>query len=66
VHAPRLVNGEPGVVYDATGDPVWASALEVADGVVVAIRSVLNPESSGTLPPVSDCVPMCMNSRRTG
>jgi RNA polymerase sigma-70 factor (ECF subfamily) len=45
VPVPRLVNGDPGVVfYDAEGHPVWVSALEIADGVVVAIRSVLNPD----------------------
>jgi RNA polymerase sigma-70 factor (ECF subfamily) len=45
VHRPALVNGEPGLVfYDADGRPLWVSALEIADGVVVAIRSVLNPD----------------------
>jgi RNA polymerase sigma-70 factor, ECF subfamily len=44
-HRRALVNGEPGVVfYDADGRTVWVSALEIADGVVVAIRSVLNPD----------------------
>jgi RNA polymerase sigma-70 factor, ECF subfamily len=44
VHRPAIVNGEPGLVfYD--GDRVrWVAALEIADGVVVAIRSVLNPD----------------------
>jgi RNA polymerase sigma-70 factor (ECF subfamily) len=45
VHRPALVNGDPGVVfYDPAGRPVWVSALEIADGVVVAIRSILNPD----------------------
>jgi RNA polymerase sigma-70 factor (ECF subfamily) len=45
VHRPVLVNGDPGLVfYDAGGRPVWVSALEIADGVVVAVRSVLNPD----------------------
>jgi RNA polymerase sigma-70 factor, ECF subfamily len=44
-HRPALVNSEPGVVfYDAGGRTVWVSALEIADGVVIAIRSVLNPD----------------------
>jgi RNA polymerase sigma-70 factor, ECF subfamily len=44
VHRPALVNGEPGLIfYD--GDHVhWVASLEIADGVVVAIRSVLNPD----------------------
>jgi RNA polymerase sigma-70 factor (ECF subfamily) len=45
VHRPALVNGEPGIVFqDATGRIVWVSGLEIADGVVVAVRSVLNPD----------------------
>jgi RNA polymerase sigma-70 factor (ECF subfamily) len=45
VHRPALVNGEPGLVfYDQNGTTVWVSALEIADGVVVAVRSILNPD----------------------
>ena len=45
VHRPAPVNGEPGLVfYDPDGHPVWVSALEIADGVVVALRSILNPD----------------------
>jgi RNA polymerase sigma-70 factor, ECF subfamily len=44
-HRPALVNGEPGIVFaDAAGRIVWVSAIEVAGGVVVALRSVLNPD----------------------
>jgi RNA polymerase sigma-70 factor, ECF subfamily len=44
-HRPALVNGELGVVfYDRDGRVVWVSGLEIADGVVVAIRSILNPD----------------------
>jgi RNA polymerase sigma-70 factor (ECF subfamily) len=44
VHRPALVNGEPGLLF-YEGDRVhWVAALEIADGVVVAIRSVLNPD----------------------
>jgi RNA polymerase sigma-70 factor (ECF subfamily) len=39
------VNGEPGLVfYGPDGVAVWVAALEVDGGVVVALRSVLNPE----------------------
>lgn len=39
------VNGEPGVVYFwADGSPAAVQELEIADGVVVAIRTVLNPD----------------------
>jgi RNA polymerase sigma-70 factor (ECF subfamily) len=45
VHRPALVNGDPGLVFfDAGGRPVWVSALEIDGGVVVAIRSILNPD----------------------
>jgi RNA polymerase sigma-70 factor, ECF subfamily len=45
VHRPALVNGDPGLVfYGSDGRPVWVSALEIYDGVVVAIRSILNPD----------------------
>ncbi len=44
-HRAMLVNGEPGVVfYGPDGRAVWVAALEIADGVVVAVRSVLNPD----------------------
>jgi RNA polymerase sigma-70 factor (ECF subfamily) len=39
------VNGEPGVVYYwPDGSVAGAQGLEIADGVVVAIRTVLNPD----------------------
>jgi RNA polymerase sigma-70 factor, ECF subfamily len=51
VHRPALVNGDPGLVfYDPNGYPVWVSALEIADGVVVAIRSILNPDKLEHVP----------------
>jgi RNA polymerase sigma-70 factor, ECF subfamily len=50
-HRAARVNGEPGVVFaDAAGRIVWVSALEIADGVVVAVRSVLNPDKLAHLP----------------
>jgi RNA polymerase sigma-70 factor, ECF subfamily len=45
VHRPASVNGEPGLVfYDEQGDVLWVAALEIAEGVVVAVRSILNPD----------------------
>ena len=39
------VNGEPGVVYFwPDGSVAGVQELEIADGVVVAIRTVLNPD----------------------
>jgi RNA polymerase sigma-70 factor (ECF subfamily) len=49
------VNGQPGAVtYDAEGRVVNVFALEIADGTVQAIRSVVNPDKLGHLGPVSD------------
>jgi RNA polymerase sigma-70 factor (ECF subfamily) len=52
VHRATLVNGEPGLVfYEPGGAALWVAALDVADGVVVAVRSVLNPDKLAHLPP---------------
>jgi RNA polymerase sigma-70 factor (TIGR02957 family) len=49
------VNGQPGAVaYDAEGRVVSVFALDFADGVVQAIRAVVNPDKLGHLGPVSD------------
>jgi hypothetical protein len=49
------VNGQPGaVLYDAEGRVVSVLELDVADGVVQAIRGVVNPDKLRHLGPVSD------------
>jgi RNA polymerase sigma-70 factor (TIGR02957 family) len=49
------VNGQPGaVMYDAEGRVLSVVELDVADGVVQAIRSVVNPDKLGHIGPVSD------------
>jgi RNA polymerase sigma-70 factor (ECF subfamily) len=49
------VNGQPGaVLYDAEGRVVSVVELDVADGVVQAMHSVVNPDKLGHLGPVSD------------
>jgi RNA polymerase sigma-70 factor (ECF subfamily) len=51
VHRRALVNGDPGLVfYDPDGRARWVAALEIAEGVVVAVRSVLNPDKLAHLP----------------
>jgi hypothetical protein len=42
------------VMYDAEGRVVGVVELDVADGVVQAIRSVVNPDKLGHIGPVSD------------
>jgi RNA polymerase sigma-70 factor (TIGR02957 family) len=49
------VNGQPGaVVYDSGGRVISVFELDVADGVVQAIRSIVNPDKLGHIGPVSD------------
>jgi RNA polymerase sigma-70 factor (TIGR02957 family) len=49
------VNGQPGAVtYDTEGRVVNVFALDIADGLVQAIRSVVNPDKLHHLGPVSD------------
>jgi RNA polymerase sigma-70 factor (ECF subfamily) len=49
------VNGQPGAVfYDAEGRVVSVVALDITDGVVQTIRSVVNPDKLGHIGPVSD------------
>jgi RNA polymerase sigma-70 factor, ECF subfamily len=51
-YRPARVNGDPGLVfYGPDGHVVWVFVLEVADGVVVALRSVLNPDKLRHLRP---------------
>ncbi len=40
----RAINGQPGLVVQVGGDIVAVVALEIADGRVAAIRSVVNPD----------------------
>jgi RNA polymerase sigma-70 factor (ECF subfamily) len=49
------VNGQPGAVsYDAEGRVVNVFVLDIADGLVQVIRSVVNPDKLHHLGPVSD------------
>ncbi|HET7856378.1 MAG TPA: hypothetical protein VFL41_07970 [Gaiellaceae bacterium] len=39
------------VFYEEDGRALWVAALEIAEGVVVAVRSVLNPDKLAHVPP---------------
>ena len=53
--AGRLVNGQPGAEYlDSDGKLIGVMSLDIADGKVQAIRSIVNPEKLGHLGPVAD------------
>jgi RNA polymerase sigma-70 factor, ECF subfamily len=43
-HRAASVNGEPGLVLSGPTGAVWVAAFEIADGLVVAVRSILNPD----------------------
>jgi RNA polymerase sigma-70 factor (ECF subfamily) len=50
-YRPAVVNGDPGVVfYDPERRAIWVAAFEIAEGVVVAVRSVLNPDKLTHVP----------------
>jgi len=52
---PAWVNGQPGAVtYDSEGRVINVFALDIADGKVQALRSVVNPDKLHHLGPVSD------------
>jgi len=52
---PREVNGQPGaIVRDRDGKVIGTFTLDILDGQVQAIRSVLNPDKLGHLGPVAD------------
>jgi RNA polymerase sigma-70 factor, ECF subfamily len=52
---PTAVNGQPGwIARDSAGAVIVVMALDIADGRVTAIRSIVNPDKLGHLGPVSD------------
>jgi RNA polymerase sigma factor (sigma-70 family) len=61
------VNGQPGAVgYDAEGRVFTVFELDIADGVVQAIRAVVNPDKLGHLGPVSDVARQLDGDTATG
>jgi RNA polymerase sigma factor (sigma-70 family) len=61
------VNGQPGaVLYDAEGGVITVIELDVADGVVQTIRSVVNPDKLGHVGPVSDVARDWRRTPRSG
>ncbi len=58
------VNGQPGAVgYDAQGRVFTVFELEVAGGVIQAIRGVVNPDKLGHIGPVSDVARLTATQR---
>ena len=60
----REVNGQAGAILrDADGRVINVLALDIADGVIQAVRSVINPDKLGHLGPVADAWAL-MRARR--
>ncbi|GAA4585859.1 RNA polymerase sigma-70 factor [Planotetraspora phitsanulokensis] len=52
---PHEVNGQPGAIFhDPDGKVLYALALDVLDGRIQTIRSVINPDKLGHVGPVAD------------
>jgi RNA polymerase sigma-70 factor (ECF subfamily) len=59
-----VVNGQPGLVLQsAAGEVASVLALDVADGQVQAVRSIVNPDKLRHLGPVAD-VRAALRARR--
>ena len=63
---PAHVNGQQGAVArDKEGRVASVLSLEIADGQIVSLRSVVNPDKLGHLGPVADLTEM-LRARRAG
>jgi RNA polymerase sigma-70 factor (ECF subfamily) len=52
---PTVINGQPGAEYrDADGKLMGVMSLDIAEGKIQAIRSIVNPEKLQHLGPVAD------------
>jgi RNA polymerase sigma-70 factor (ECF subfamily) len=55
VAEPHRVNGQPGAVFrDRDGKVINTWALDILDGRIQTIRTVVNPDKLGHLGPVAD------------
>jgi RNA polymerase sigma-70 factor (ECF subfamily) len=61
------VNGQPGAEYvDADGKLIGVMAIDIADGRVQAIRSIVNPAKLGHLGQVADTQELFARIRDSG
>ncbi len=61
------VNGQPGAIYfDGEGHVVCVMALDIADGQVQGIRSIVNPDKLSHLGEVADTSELLRRSRAAG
>jgi RNA polymerase sigma-70 factor, ECF subfamily len=57
-HRPALVNGDPGLVLSGPEGAVWVAAFEIADGFVIAVRSILNPDKLAHVARATEAEPL--------
>ena len=51
------MNGQPGAItFDAKGRVINVMAVDIADGQIQGIRSIVNPDKLGHIGPVADWV----------
>ncbi len=63
---PHQVNGQPGAIFrDRGGNVLCAMALDVLDGQIQTIRSVVNPDKLRHLGPVADAWAIANEASRT-
>ena len=66
VFEPHEINGQPGAIFrDRAGNVLFALALDVLDGQVQTIRSVINPDKLGHVGPVADAWALAREMGRT-
>ena len=59
-----MVNGQPGAaLVDGQGLLIGVMALDIADGRIQAIRSIVNPEKLDHLGPVGDANALIARAR---
>jgi RNA polymerase sigma-70 factor, ECF subfamily len=64
---PREVNGQPGaLVVDPEGRLINVFVLDITEGVVQAIRSIINPDKLGHIGPVADVRALLQRQRSGG
>ena len=62
---PHEVNGQPGAIFrDRDGNVLNALALDILEGRIQTIRSVINPDKLGHLGPVADAWAVAREANR--
>jgi RNA polymerase sigma-70 factor (ECF subfamily) len=63
---PASINGQPGAEYrDADGKLIGVMSLDIAEGKIQAIRSIVNPQKLGHLGPVADTKELLARIRKS-